>query len=93
MPPDDLFISSLESHLNWPVQLVQAHILERVGADKAFDLRVQQWMAEQDRTFVRSQRDEWVKAVQNMAKTLAYVWSNRLIFIRLCGRDFLVSLS
>ena len=48
--------------------------------DKAFDLRVQKWMAEQDWTFVRSQRDEWVKAVQNMAKTLAYVWSNRLIF-------------
>ena len=80
MPPDDLFIRSLESHLDWPVQLVQAHVLERVVADKTFDCRVQQWMAEQDWTFVRSQRDEWVKAVQNMAKTLAYVWSNRLIF-------------
>ena len=80
MPPDDLFIRSLESHLDWPIQLVQAHVLERAGADKAFDLQVQQWMVEQDWTFVRSERDEWVKAVQNMVKTLAYVWSNRLIF-------------
>ena len=80
MPPDDLFIRSLESHLDWPVQLVQAHVLERVAADKAFDHRVQQWMVEQDWIFVRSQRDEWVEAVQNMVKTLAYVWSNRLIF-------------
>ena len=80
MPPDDLFIRSLESHLDWPIQLVQAHVLERAGADKAFDLQVQQWMVEQDWTFVRSQRGEWVKAVQNMVKTLAYVWSNRLIF-------------
>ena len=80
MPPDDLFIRSLESHLDWPVQLVQAYVLERVVTDKAFDSRVQQWMLEQDWTFVRSQRDEWVKAIQNMVKTLAYVWSNRLIF-------------
>ena len=80
MPPDDLFIRSLESHLDWPVQLVQAHVLERVVADKAFDLRVQKWLVEQDWIFVRSQWDEWVKAVQNMVKTLAYVWSNRLIF-------------
>ena len=80
MPPDDLFIRSLESHLDWPVQLVQSHVLERATADKAFDQRVQYWMAEQDRTFVRSQQGEWVKAVQNMVKTLVYVWSNRLIF-------------
>ena len=80
MPPDDIFIRSLESHLDWPVQLIQTHVLERVAADKDFDLQVQQWMVEQDWTFVRLQRDEWVKAVQNMVKTLAYIWSNRLIF-------------
>ena len=80
MPPDDLFIRSLESHLEWPVQLVQSHVLERVSVDRAFDLRVQQWMMEQDWPFIRSQRDEWVKAVENMVKTLVYVWSNRLIF-------------
>ena len=80
MPPDDLFIRSLESHLDWPVQLVQSHVLERVSVDRAFDLRVQQWMMEQDWPFIRSQREEWVKAVENMVKTLVYVWSNRLIF-------------
>ena len=88
LPPDDLFIRSLESHLDWPVQLVQAYVLERADADRSFDLRVQQWMAEQDRTFVRSQRDEWVKAVRNMARTLAYVWSNRLIFYQALRTKF-----
>ena len=27
LPPDDLFIHSLESHLDWPVQLCSAYIL------------------------------------------------------------------
>ena len=37
-------------------------------------------MSDQDRTYVRKPHEEWVKAVDNMAKTLAYVWANRLIF-------------
>ena len=42
----------------------------------------QRWMTEQDWTFVRTPHEEWVKAVDNMAKTLAYVWANRLIFYK-----------
>ncbi|MCH8165584.1 MAG: hypothetical protein IH889_08240, partial [Planctomycetes bacterium] len=80
MPPDDIFIRSLESHLDWPVQLASAYILERSNTHKAFDLRVQRWLAEQDWTFVRTPHEEWTKAVDNMAKTLAYVWANRIIF-------------
>ena len=37
-------------------------------------------MTEQDWTFVRTPHEEWVKVVDNMAKTLCYVWANRLIF-------------
>ena len=29
LPPDDIFIRSLESHLDWPVQLAGAYILDR----------------------------------------------------------------
>lgn len=84
MPPDDIFIRSLESHLDWPVQLTSAYILQRADKErgKGFDLRIQQWMSDQDWTFVRTPHEEWVKTVDNMAKTLAYVWANRLIFYK-----------
>ena len=39
-------------------------------------------MTSQDWTFVRTPHEEWAKAVENMAKTLAYVWANRLIFYK-----------
>jgi methylase of polypeptide subunit release factors len=81
LPPDDIFIRSLESHLDWPVQLASAYILEH-SKNKSFDLRVQQWMSDQDWTFVRTPHEEWCKVVDNMAKTLAYVWANRLIFYK-----------
>ncbi len=82
LPPDDIFIHSLESHLDWPVQLASAYILEQADKNKPFDLRIQRWMTDQDWTFVRTPHEEWVKAVDNMAKTLAYVWANRLIFYK-----------
>lgn len=82
LPPDDVFIRSLESHLEWPVQLASMYILEQSEKRKPFDLRVQQWMTAQEWTFVRTPYEEWAKAVGNMAKTLAYVWANRLIFYK-----------
>ena len=90
MPPDDIFIRSLESHLDWPVQLLSAFILEHANREpgKGFDLRVQNWMSGQDWTFVRTPHEEWAKAVDNMAKTLAYVWANRLIFYKALSARF-----
>jgi methylase of polypeptide subunit release factors len=82
LPPDDLFIHSLESHLEWPVQLCGAYILQEARKNKSFGLRIERWMTEQDWTFVRTPHEEWAKAVDNMAKTLAYVWANRLIFYK-----------
>ncbi len=82
LPPDDLFIRSLESHLDWPVRLTSAYILQHADKNKAFSHRVEQWMSEQDWTFVRTPHEEWAKTVDNMAKTLAYVWANRLIFYK-----------
>jgi hypothetical protein len=82
LPPDDIFIRTLESHLDWPVQLVSSYILEQTQKNKVFDLRAQRWMTDQDWTFVRTPQEEWIKAVDNMAKTVAYVWANRLIFYK-----------
>jgi hypothetical protein len=39
-------------------------------------------MVDHDWAFVRNQPDSWVNAVENMSKTLAYVWSNRIIFYK-----------
>ncbi len=82
MPPDDIFLRSLESHLDWPVRLTSSYILDHAERSKVFDRRVQQWMTEQDRAFIRTPYEEWAKSVDNMAKTLAYVWANRLIFYK-----------
>ena len=82
LPPDDIFIRSLESHLDWPVQLASTYILEQSEKNKSFGLRIEQWMTGQDWTFVRTPHEEWAKAVSNMAKTLVYVWTNRLIFYK-----------
>jgi len=82
LPPDEVFIQSLNSHLDWPIELVSSYILEQADRNKVFSSRVEQWMSDQDRTFVRSPRDEWEKSVKNMARTLAYIWANRLIFYK-----------
>jgi hypothetical protein len=39
-------------------------------------------MVDQGRQFLRSQPDEWRDAVDNAARTLAYVWTNRFIFYK-----------
>ena len=82
LPPDDIFIHSLESRLDWAVQLAGRYILQRTHQDRALGQRVQHWMREQNRRFLRKPDEEWIKAVDNMAKTLAYVWANRLIFYK-----------
>ncbi len=88
-PPDDLFIHALESRLDWIVMRVSPYIVEQANKGKAFGLRIEEWMRAQDRTFVRTPHEEWVKAVDNMAKTLAYVWANRLIFYKALRARFL----
>ncbi|HNS18901.1 MAG TPA: N-6 DNA methylase [Sedimentisphaerales bacterium] len=82
LPPDDVFIHSLQGHLNWPVQLMGSYLIEHTNKSKPFDLRIQQWLEGQDRTFVRTPQEEWIKAMDNMAKTLVYVWANRFIFYK-----------
>lgn len=87
LPPDDIFLRSLESHLEWPVQLAATHIQQQAAKSAAYEARVQRWMRDQDWRVVGKNDDLWPQLVENMAKTLAYVWSNRLIFYKsLCRR-------
>jgi len=65
LPPDDIFIRSLDSHLDWPMHLVSSYILGQVDRSRSFAARVESWMAEQDWTFVRTPREQWIKVVDN----------------------------
>jgi hypothetical protein len=80
MPPDDIFIRSLESHLAWPTDLTRAYIQAEAEASKAFDGRLQEWMAAQNWYVVRGAPDLWSEALDRAAQTLVYVLANRIIF-------------
>ena len=82
MPPDDIFIRSMESHLDWPISLTRAWMGEQADKNKAFDGRLQQWLATQDWTFVRKDPEEWHAALHRAACTLCYLLMNRLIFYK-----------
>ena len=82
LPPDEVFLRSLESHLDWPVMLLREYLYRTAGTDRRFDARLQEWMVSQGRQFLRSQPEEWRDAVDNAARTLAYVWTNRFIFYK-----------
>jgi len=82
LPPDEVFLRSLESHLDWPVSLLRRHLFENAAPKSSFDAKLQEWMNSQERSFVRNQPDEWRKAVDNAARTLAYIWTNRFIFYK-----------
>jgi type I restriction-modification system DNA methylase subunit len=82
LPPDEIFLRSLESHLDWPVMLLRGFLYNEAETDRRFDARLQEWMVEQGRPFLRNQPDEWRNAIDNAARTLAYVWTNRFIFYK-----------
>ena len=82
LPPDEVFLRSLESHLDWPVMLLREHLYRNSETSKPFDTKLQDWMVSQGRQFLRTQPEEWRDAVDNAARTLAYVWTNRFIFYK-----------
>lgn len=82
LPPDEVFLRSLESHLDWPVTLLRQYLDENAVYKSPFDAKLQAWMSAQDRTFSRSDPDHWYEAVDNAARTLAYIWTNRFIFYK-----------
>lgn len=75
------FIRSFEHHILWPVKLTRDHLWARADADKAFDHRLQEWIAkEQGWLFTRNDPVQWREVLDRTARTLCYVFANRLIF-------------
>src|SRR4029077_20359549 len=79
MPADDIFIRSMESHLEWPIALTKNWLVAQAEKSRPFDSRLQEWMAAQDWTFIRTDHHEWYSALHRAASTLAYLLMNRII--------------
>jgi tRNA1(Val) A37 N6-methylase TrmN6 len=80
MPPDDLFIHSLESRLDWPITVTRAHLAHQSESSREFDNRLLQWMLDQDWLIVRKDAERWSQALDRAAQSLVHVLVNRLIF-------------
>jgi hypothetical protein len=80
-PPDEIFIHSLESHLDWPVVGTRDYFAAVCEKDSAFAQKLQLWMSEEmNWTFDPDDIDNWRKSLDTAARTLCYVFSNRAIF-------------
>ena len=80
-PPDEIFIHSLESNLDWPVIGTRDYLATACQRDSEFGQKLQLWMSEEiNWTFDPGNADNWRKALDNAARTLCYVFSNRAIF-------------
>ncbi|MEW6359662.1 MAG: N-6 DNA methylase [Planctomycetota bacterium] len=81
LEPDEFFIKSLESHLSWPMDLTRDWLGLQSEKDKPFSRKLEEWMAaEQQWTFTRSDPEEWRRILDRAARTLCYVFCNRLMF-------------
>jgi methylase of polypeptide subunit release factors len=88
MPADDIFIRSMESHLEWPIALTRSWLVAQSEKNKSFDSKLQEWMAGQDWTFVRNDHQEWFSALHRAASSLAYLLMNRIIFYKALYHKF-----
>ena len=89
MPPDLLFIRAFESHIAWPVRLTAEFLTATAGSDKAFDAKLQEWMAKQQGWQVaRNDARVWRELIDRAARTLCYVFANRLIFYESVRKKF-----
>ena len=78
---DQWFVRSFEHHILWPVKRTRDHLWAKAGADKTFDHHLQEWIAkEQGWLFTRNDPIQWREVLDRTARTLCYVFANRLIF-------------
>jgi hypothetical protein len=83
MLPDELFLHSLESHLDWPVTGTRDYMAMQCQKDRAFATRFQSWMAsEMQWTFDPINPEDWRYALERASRTLCYVFTNRAIFYK-----------
>jgi len=78
---DEWFIRAFESHIAWPVKLTADFLWARAGTYKPFDHQLQHWLGrEQGWLFARNDPKQWRDILERAARTLCYVFANRLIF-------------
>ena len=81
MPPDDIFIRSLESHLDLPIRATRDYLALTAGRDAQFAGKLKAWMAaEMNWTFDPDNADNWREVLERAARTLCYIFCNRAIF-------------
>ncbi len=81
MPPDEVFIRSLESHLDWPVTGTRDFLAEQSAKDHLFANRLHRWLAEELQwSFDPKDSKNWRTILDRAARTLCYVFCNRAIF-------------
>jgi len=80
MAPDEYFIRAFNSHISWPVKLTSEFLLAKSESDKGFDAQLQEWMAREQGWLVIRTPEGWRQLVDRAARTICYVFANRLIF-------------
>jgi methylase of polypeptide subunit release factors len=81
MSLDAYFIDAFESHISWAVKLTTEFLWAKSAADKSFDALLQEWMAaSQGWPVMRNNPKAWRTLIDRAARTLCYVFSNRLLF-------------
>lgn len=89
IPPDEFFIRAFESHISWPVKLTAEFLWAESAANKKFNSLLQEWMAgDQGWIVMRNDEAVWRMLVDRAARTLCYVFANRLLFYESVRRNF-----
>ena len=88
---DEWFIRAFESHISWAVELTSRFLSHQSSSDKSFRAKLQEWMVNEQNWIVSS--EEWESLVDRAARTLCYVFANRLIFYESCRAKFVESLA
>ena len=83
-PPDEFYISVLESHLAGPmgpVRITRDYLDEKSAKDKFFDVQLKTWMVKvQQWNFDRDDADSWRETIGRAASSMVYVLNNRVLF-------------
>ena len=87
--PDEIFLHSLEDHLQWPIIGTREYLVAQCANDKAFARDLQVWMTgEMQWTFNPDDPVNWRQALDRAARTLCYVFTNRAIFYKAVQAKF-----
>jgi hypothetical protein len=83
-PPDEFYISVLESHLAGPmgpVRITRDYLDTKSAKDKFFDVQLRTWMVKaQQWNFDRNDPRSWQETVDRAARSMVYVLNNRILF-------------